>query len=238
MNSSKIDDMNIDPSKVPAVIRPLFRIGASMLSYACPEMAIFFAMVGGVYSEISEQSTQKMLTSLEKKLEELKSKNLVTQDYLVSEHYVHLMTDILRKVYAFNTDQKRESVARIYMDAVQNKVKYADSDEKLFIEAIEKINTQEILILTFMSINLDRLLLIGSWENLHNLFSSQYPNAPIEKYKFKYFASRLEQMGFVYCSDLSGYDENWRGLALEGSQPSSAGVTPLGKDFLRYLAKE
>ena len=39
----------------------------------------------------------------------------MSQEYLASDHYVHLMTDILRKVYAFNTDQKRESVAKIYM---------------------------------------------------------------------------------------------------------------------------
>lgn len=232
----KNDDMNLNQSRVPTVLRPLCKIGAGVLSVAYPAMAIPFAILGSVYGEIKEQSTQKMLNSLEKQYQELESKNLVSQEYLASDHYVHLMTDILRKVYAFNTDQKRESVAKIYKEAVQNKLEYADSDEKLFLEAIEKINTQEIQILTFMSINLKNLLLIDSWENFHNLFTRQYPNTPIEKYKFKYFASRLEQMGLVYCSDLSGYDENWTALGMGDSQPSSAGVTPLGKEFLKYLA--
>jgi hypothetical protein len=198
-------------------------------------MAIPFALIGSVYSEISQQSSQKMLDSLGERLDELESKNLVSQDYLDSEHYVHLMVDILRKVYAFNSDQKREAVAKIYKDVVQNKVEYADSDEKLFIEAIERINTQEIVILRFMSMNLDELFLIDSWTNFHNLFSKQHPDTPVEKYKFKYYVSQLEQMGLVFCSDLSGYDENWVALGVSDSQPSSAGVTPPGMGFLKYL---
>ena len=228
--------MALDPSSVPKVLRPVCRIGASAVSCVFPPMAIPFALIGSVYSEISQQSTQKMLDSLGERLDELESKNLVSQDYLDSEHYVHLMVDILRKVYAFNSDQKRESVAKIYKDVVQNRVEYADSDEKLFIEVIERINTPEMVILTFMSMKSEELFLIDSWENLHNLFTKQSSNASIEKYKFKYYVSQLEQMGLVYCSDLSGYDENWVALSGGDSQPSSAGVTPLGKEFLKYLA--
>lgn len=236
MNPLKSSDMALDPSSVPKVLRPVCRIGASAVSCVFPPMAIPFALIGSVYSEISQQSTQKMLDSLGERLDELESKNLVSQDYLDSEHYVHLMVDILRKVYAFNSDQKRESVAKIYKDVVQNRVEYADSDEKLFIEVIERINTPEMVILTFMSMKSEELFLIDSWENLHNLFTKQSSNASIEKYKFKYYVSQLEQMGLVYCSDLSGYDENWVALSGGDSQPSSAGVTPLGKEFLKYLA--
>ncbi len=235
MNPLKSSDMALDPSSVPKVLRPVCRIGASAVSCVFPPMAIPFALIGSVYSEISQQSTQKMLDSLGERLDELESKNLVSQDYLDSEHYVHLMVDILRKVYAFNSDQKREAVAKIYKDVVQNKVEYADSDEKLFIEAIERINTQEIVILRFMSMNLDELFLIDSWTNFHNLFSKQHPDTPVEKYKFKYYVSQLEQMGLVFCSDLSGYDENGVALEVSDSQPSSAGVTPLGMGFLKYL---
>lgn len=240
MNSLKSDDMALDPSCAPKVLRPLCKFGACAISCVYPAMAIPFALIGSIYSEINQQSTQKMLNSLGERLDELESKNLVTQDYLTSEHYVHLMVDILRKVYAFNTDQKRESVAKIYKDTVQNKVKYADSDEKLFIEAIEKINTQEIQILTFMSNNETVLKTIDSWNNFYELYSSLCRGFSLDKYKFKYFATQLEQLGLVFCSDLSGYDKHAVfALVKESDEPheSSAGVTPLGKEFLKYLKK-
>ena len=235
MNSLKSDDMALDPSCAPKVLRPLCKFGACAISCVYPAMAIPF-----IYSEINQQSTQKMLNSLGERLDELESKNLVTQDYLTSEHYVHLMVDILRKVYSFNTDQKRESVAKIYKDTVQNKVKYADSDEKLFIEAIEKINTQEIQILTFMSNNGTALETIDSWNNFYELYSSLCRGFSMDKYKFKYFVTQLEQMGLVFCSDLSGYDKHVtlvKAKVSDEPDESSAGVTPLGKEFLKYLKK-
>lgn len=231
----KNDDMNLDQSRVPMVLRPLCKIGVGVLSVAYPAMAIPFAILGCVYGEIKEQSTQKMLKRLEKQYQELESKSLVSQEYLASEHYVHLMVDILRKVYAFNTDQKRESVAKIYKDTVQNKVEYADSDEKLFIEAIEKINTQEIHILTFMLNNETVLQTIDSWKNFYKLFSDYRDKHPLDKYKFKFFTSQLENMGLVYCSDLEGYDDNGMTMMWDTSRESSAGVTQLGKEFLKYL---
>ena len=237
----KNDDMNLDPSRVSTVLRPLCKISAGVLSVVYPVMAIPFAILGSVYGEINEQSTQKMLKKLEKQYQELESKNLVSQEYLASDHYIHLMIDILRKVYAFNTDQKRESVAKIYRDTVQNKVEYADSDEKLFIEAIEKINTQEIQILTFMLNNETVLKTIDSWNNFFELYLSLYRGYSMDKYKFKYFVTQLEQMGLVFCSDLEGFDA--KNNIFEFSEPnvqseSSAGVTPLGKSFLGYLGRD
>lgn len=235
MNPLKSSDMALDPSSVPKVLRPVCRIGASAVSCVFPPMAIPFALIGSVYSEISQQSTQKMLDSLGERLDELESKNLVSQDYLDSEHYVHLMVDILRKVYAFNSDQKREAVAKIYKDVVQNKVEYADSDEKLFIEAIERINTQEIVILRFMEETEEALKSINSWEKFYKLYFEQCRRDLLDKYKFKLFAMQLEMLGLVFCSDLFGYDANFRVLGLEASRPCSAGITPMGKTFLRYL---
>lgn len=122
---------------------------------------------------------------------------------------------------------------------LQNKVEYADSDEKLFIEVIEKINTQEILILTFMSNNETALETIDSWNNFYELYSNQCRGCSMDKYKFKYFVTQLEQMGLVFCSDLEGFDA--KNNILEFSEPnvkskSCAGVTPLGKEFMKYLA--
>lgn len=86
MNPLKYDDMNLDPSSVPTVLRPLCKIGAGVLAVAYPIMTIPVAILGSVYGEINEQSMQKMFKRLEKQFQELESKNLVTQEYLTSDH--------------------------------------------------------------------------------------------------------------------------------------------------------
>ncbi len=231
----KPEDMKIDSSILPSVLKPLFKTGSAALSAVFPPLAIPFALLGSVYSEITQQSTQKLLTKLDRQLDELQTTHFVSQEYLYSDHYIHLMTDVLRKAYTLNSDQKREVVAKIYKDVVKNKVEYADSDEKLFIEAIEKISAHEILILHFMSKNEEALKTIDSWKKFHSLYSNQYVDHPLDKYKFKLFASQLENMGLVYCSDLDGYDNYHVTMSWSSSRESSAGITPLGKAFLIYL---
>ena len=176
-----------------------------------------------------------MLEQLQAKYDELESKKLISQEFLASDQYVHLMIDILRKVYAFNSVQKREAVAQIYESILRDKIEYADSDEQFFLEALEKINTQEIAILVFMKNNEDVLKTIDSWEKFYTLYCNQNSQISMDKYKFTFFALQLEQMGLVFCSDLFGYDANFQVLGLSESQPNSAGVTPMGKRFLEYL---
>lgn len=231
----KPDDMDIDSSAFPKIMRPLIKMGSSAISFACPPLAIPFALLGSIYGEMKEQSTQKILEILQKKFDELESRNLVSQEYLDSEHYVHLMVDVLRRVYAFNSYQKKSCVAEIYKCVLQNRLVYDDSDEKLFIEFVEKINAPEILLLNFMHKYESALQIIDSWPNFYNLYSQKCIPLLLEKYKFKFFVSQLEQMGLVYCSDLSGFDDNHQLLALDESKESSAGVTPMGKRFLKYL---
>ena len=69
----KYDDMNLDPSSVPTVLRPLCKIGAGVLAVAYPIMTIPVAILGSVYGEINEQSMQKMFKRLEKQFQELES---------------------------------------------------------------------------------------------------------------------------------------------------------------------
>lgn len=234
----KPDDMDVDPSRLPKIMRPLVKMGASAISFACPPLAIPFALLGSIYSEVKEQSTQKILEILQKKFDELESRNLVSQEYLDSEHYVHLMVDVLRRVYAFNSNQKKSCVAEIYKCVLQNRLVYDDSDEKLFIEIVERINASEILLLDFMSKYEDTLQTIDSWPNFYNLYSKECESPLLEKYKFKFFVSQLEQMGLVHCSDLDGYDNHHQVLVTGKSRESSAGVTPMGKRFLMYLNGE
>lgn len=234
----KPDDMDVDPSRFPKIMRPLVKMGASAISFACPPLAIPFALLGSIYSEVKERNTQKMLEALQRKFDELESSNLVSQEYINSEHYAHLMVDILRRVYAFNSIQKKSCVAEIYKCVLRNELVYDDSDEKLFIEFVEKINASEILLLNFMYKYESALQTIDSWPNFYNLYSKECIPSQLEKYKFKFFVSQLEQMGLVYCSDLSGFDDNHQLLALEESKESSAGVTPMGKNFLKYLNNE
>ena len=231
----KSDDMDINPSIFPKIMRPLIKMGSNAVSFACPPLAIPFALLGSIYSEVKERNTQKMLETLQKKFDELESQNLVSQEYLDSEQYIHLMVDILRRVYAFHSEQKRSCVAEIYKCVIQNKFVYDDSEEKMFIEFVEKINAPEILLLDFMFKYEDALQTIDSWPNFYSLYSKKSDAPLLEKYRFKFFASQLEQMGLVYCSDLSGFDDNHQLLALSESKESSAGVTPMGKNFLNYL---
>ncbi|MBR5694147.1 MAG: hypothetical protein IKX42_10675 [Fibrobacter sp.] len=234
----KPNDMDIDPSMFPKIMRPLIKMGSSAVLFACSPMAIPFALLGSIYSEVKEQNTQKMLETLQRKFDELESCNLVSQEYLHSEHYVHLMVDILRRVYAFNSIQKKSCIAEIYKCVLQNKLIYDNSEEKMFIEFVEKINASEIMLLDFMSKHEDALQTIDSWPNFYNLYSKECGAPLLEKYKFKFFASQLEQMGLVYCSDLDGYDNHHQVLATGESKESSAGVTPMGKDFLIYLKSD
>lgn len=231
----KPGDMDIDSSEVPVIMRPLIKMGATAISCVFPPLAIPFALLGGVYSEIKEQNTQKMFESLQIKYEELESRGLISEEFLNSEQYVHLMVDILRRAYAFNVAQKRACVAEIYKSVLRNKPVYDDSEEKLFIEFVERINAQEIFLLNFMSENETALMTIDSWPNFYGLYSSKCTEPLLEKYKFKFFISQLEQMGLVFCSDLDGFDNNHQLLSTGESRECSAGVTPMGKNFLKYL---
>lgn len=229
------EDFNIDQSMVPVVLRPLLKTGLAALTYICPALAIPEALIAGAYAETRQNSTQKMLEELKQEFNDLNSRNLISEDYLYSDSYTSLMIDILKKVPAFNKDEKRKTVARIYKGVVQNQLDYDESNEKIFVDVLEKITSQGIIILDFFDRNQEKLATIGSWPNLYELFVEQHPSASIDKYKFKYFSSQLEQMGLVFCSDLSGFDNNSVHLALAKSKSSSAGVTPMGKEFIGYL---
>ncbi|MCQ2082686.1 MAG: hypothetical protein MJZ11_13650 [Lachnospiraceae bacterium] len=229
------EDFNIDPSRAPEVLRPLLKTGLTALTCVYPELAILTALISSIYAETRQNSTQKMLEELKHEFDELNSRNLISEDYLYSDSYASLMIDILRKIHAFNKDEKRKTVARIYKGVVQKQLDYDESNEKIFLDALEKITAQEILILDFFDRNQETLTTIGSWSNLYELFLEQNEIKFMDKYKFKYFASQLEQMGLVFCSDLDGFDNNSSLLALEDSKPSSAGMTPMGREFLVYL---
>ena len=61
----KPDDMDVDSSAFPKIMRPLIKMGSSAISFACPPLAIPFALLGSIYGEMKEQSTQKILEILE-----------------------------------------------------------------------------------------------------------------------------------------------------------------------------
>lgn len=232
------EDFNIDPSTVPEVLRPLMKTGFAALTCIYPSLAIPTALIAGIYAETRQNSTQKMLDELKHEFDDLKSRNLISEDYLYSDSYTSLMIDILKKVYAFNKDEKRKTVARIYKEVVKNQLDYDESNEKIFVNALETITAQEILILDFFDRNQETLTTIGSWSNLYELFLEQNEIKSMDKYKFKYFATQLEQMGLVFCSDLSGFDKNVQYLVTGKSRKSSAGLTPMGREFLNYLRNE
>ena len=94
-----------------------------------------------------------MLDELKHEFDDLKSRNLISEDYLYSDSYTNLMIDILKKVHAFNKDEKRKTAARIYKEVVKNQLDYDESNEKIFVNALEKITAQEILILDFFNRN-------------------------------------------------------------------------------------
>ena len=64
----KSDDMDINPSIFPKIMRPLIKMGSNAMSFACPPLAIPFALLGSIYSEVKERNTQKMLETLQKKI--------------------------------------------------------------------------------------------------------------------------------------------------------------------------
>ena len=240
MGDLSSDFTNIDSSEFMSIIRPLVKAGSAALVVVNPWVSVLYALLGGAVAEINQHNTRKILQNLKEKYDELDSKNLITKEYLGSDSYVNLMIDILNRVHSLNTVQKRKTVAEIYKSALQNRIEYEDSDERLFVDALAKINTQEIVILNFMNQFEGPLKTIDSWVNLYSLYSENNADFPLEKYRFRFFATQLEQMGMVFCSDLSGYDQNVAFLTYkESDEPneSSAGVTPMGKRFLEYLKK-
>lgn len=238
MSPVNLENFNIDPSMAPVVLKPLLKTGLAALTCLYPELAIPTALIASIYAETRQNSTQKILDELKHEFDDLNSRNLISEYYLYSDSYTSLMIDILKKVYAFNKDEKRKTVARIYKEVVKNQLDYDESNEKIFVDALEKITAQEILILDFFNRNQNRLSTIGSWPNLYELFLTEIKNDSIEKYKFKYFSTQLEQMGLVFCSDLDGFDNNSVYLVTEESGKSSAGLTPMGREFLTYLRNE
>lgn len=240
MGELSSDFSNIDSSEFMTIIGPLVKAGSAALAVVNPWVSVLYALLGGAVAEVNQHNIQKILQNLKEKYDELDSKNLITKEYLASDSYVNLMIDILNRVHSLNTTQKRKSVAEIYKSALQNRIEYEDSDERLFVDALAKINTQEIMILKFMNQFESSLKTIDSWLNFYNLYLENNADFPLEKYRFRFFATQLEQMGMVFCSDLSGYDQNVAFLTYkESDEPneSSAGITPMGKRFLEYMKK-
>ena len=209
MTKINLEDFKIDQSMVHVVLRPLVKTGHAALTCVYPEPAIPAALIASIYAETRQNSTQKMLEELKHEFDDLNSRNLISEDYLYSDSYTSLMIDILKKVYVFNKDEKRKTVARIYKGVVQKQLDYDESNEKIFLDALEKTTAQEILILDFFDRNQNKLSAIGSWANLYELFLTEIKNDSIEKHKFKYESGK-----------------------------SSAGLTPMGSEFLRYLKDE
>lgn len=235
------DVSNIDQSEFMSIIGPLIKTGSAALAVVNPWVSVLYALLGGAVAEINQHNTRKILQNLKEKLDELTSKNLVTKEYLASDSYVNLVIDILNRAHSLNTVQKRKSVAEIYKSALQNRIEYEDSDERIFVDVLAKINMQEIMILNFMNQFENSLKIIDSWKNFYKLYSEKNADFPLEKYRFRFFATQLEQMGMIFCSDLSGYDENAVFITAKVSNEpdeSSAGVTPMGKRFLEYLTIE
>ena len=240
MGELSSDFSNIDSSEFMTIIGPLVKAGSAALAVVNPWVSVLYALLGGAVAEINQHNTREILQNLKEKYDELDSKNLITKEYLTLDSYVNLMIDILNRVHSLNTIQKRKSVAEIYKSVLQNRLEYEDSDERLFVDALAKINVQEIIILNFMNQFESSLKTIDSWANFYNLYSKNNADFPLEKYRFRFFATQLEQMGMVFCSDLSGYDQNVAFLTYkESDEPneSSAGITPMGKRFLDYIEK-
>lgn len=238
MNNLKPEDMHIDPSMWPPILQSLFTAGEVALASVDLPIAIFAAFFGGVYAELKQQNFQQTINRLNDCYRDLSSKNLISKEYLESDDYANLLIDILKKINSFNRDEKRVAVVQIYRQVVLNKLPYDDSDEKIFIDVLEKISAQELLVLHFVDINAKELETIDSWENFYNLFIRKNASISMDKYKFKFYVSRLEQMGLVFCSDLSGYDDHHQVLGTGDSRPSSAGITPMGSKFLNYLVND
>ena len=237
MDELKPKDMQIDPSMWPLVLQSLFSAGEVALASVNLPIAIFATFFGGVYAELKQQSFRQTIERLDDCYRDLSSRNLISKEYLESDDYANLMIDILKKINSFNRDEKIAAVTQIYRQVVQNKLPYDDSDEKIFIDVLEKISVQELLILHFIDMNAKELETIDSWRNFYTLFIEHNAPTSMDKYKFKFHVSRLEQMGLVFCSDLSGYDDHHQVLGLSESKPSSAGITPMGANFLKYLVE-
>ena len=91
MMNLKSEDMEIDPSSVPVILKPLLNASSALISFMCPPLAIPFALLASVYGEVKEQGTKKILERLQVKYDELNSKNLISLDFLASDQYVRLM---------------------------------------------------------------------------------------------------------------------------------------------------
>lgn len=238
MKNLKPEDMHIDPSMWPPILQSLFTAGEVALATVDLPIAIFAAFFGGVYAELKQQNFQQTINRLDDCYKNLSSKKLISKEYLESDDYANLLIDILKKINSFNRYEKRVAVVQIYRQVVQNKLPYDDSDEKIFIDILGNISAQELLVLHFIEMNTKELETIDSWENFYNLFIQQNASASMDKYKFKFHAFRLEQMGLIFCSDLGGYDDHHQVLGLANSRPSSAGITPMGLKFLKYLVDD
>ncbi|SHH92433.1 hypothetical protein SAMN05720761_1467 [Fibrobacter sp. UWCM] len=207
MKGLKPKDMRIDPSMWPLVLQSLFSAGEVAIASVNLPIAIFAAFFGGVIAELKQQSFQQTIDRLDDCYKELVSKDLISKEFLESDDYANLMIDIIKRINSFNREEKRVAVVQIYKQVVQNQLAYDDSNEKIFIDILGNISTQEILVLNFVEMNAKELETIDTWWNFYDLFAQQNITA-IDKYKFKFYASHLEQMGLIFCSDLDGYDNN------------------------------
>ena len=238
MDELKLKDMQIDHSMWPLVLQSLFSAGEVALASVNLPIAIFAAFFGGVYAELKQQRFRQTIERLDDCYRDLSSRNLISKEYLESDDYANLMIDILKKINSFNREEKRNAVVQIYRKIVQNSLPYDDSDEKNFIDVLGNISAQELFVLHFVEMNAKELETIDSWENFYNLFNQQNSTTSVDKYKFKFYASRLEQMGLIFCSDLDGFDDHHQVISTGESKESSAGLTPMGTNFLKYLVDD
>lgn len=246
----KADDLNVDSDHdIPPILKPFITAAPAVIAALNPVWAVPMAIIGAIYAEQQQSSSQKILKLLNKKLMDLELKGLVTQEYLQSESYQNLVIDILTKMIKFNTEEKRKAIAGIYGQVIAHKAVYENSDEKILLDIVEKISFPQSFILKFVGDKEEDLREVGSWENFYEIYNrcvapeiDQYKDSGmtnLDKYIFKYHATQLELLGLVSCDGLSGFVNNgMHFLVDEDSVAPSVDMTPIGKKFLFYIRNE
>ncbi|MFC2104316.1 hypothetical protein ACFLS4_03075 [Bacteroidota bacterium] len=160
----------------------------------------------------------------------------VTNEYLESESYFDFTRLMFENCIKIKSEEKRNALAKVYLDTVVNKADFDTSKSKLFMDFVLELSPIQMNILRFIERKKDSLVEIAKYIKFHECYNMTKSSYEIDAYEFKYYCNDLESKALISLGDgLEDYESTASRLVLEDHKLASVKLTDLGKEFIKYI---
>lgn len=157
------------------------------------------------------------------------------KEYLESDEFSILSTEIFEKAVKTTREEKRNLYANIYIKSIRDQIDYEQSSVSSFISFIDLLKPEHFSILKFTEEKKQELTQIGSYSALYNLYIIE-TGIKIGQDYFKFYMNELIRMALVTAEGgLEDFNDKRAILYTAEDIPSSVYLTEVGQDFLTYL---